>query len=122
MSKRNYTIHAAGKTENEANGDLKNKLESANEKLEDKSLEALAQPDKTVYTVGRGDKEIESALGFGDAANRMGDGFQNPDEYSIEQLYRVTPKQFEALSEESKPTAGENLNRRYAVRDITLKF
>jgi hypothetical protein len=122
MSKRNYTIHAAGKTEEEANSDLKQKLDSANGKLGEKSLEALAGPENTVYTVGRGTDEVESTLGFGDAANRMGAGFQNPDEYSIEQLYKVSPKQFEALSEERKATAGENLNRRYAVKDITFKL
>jgi hypothetical protein len=119
---KNYTIHAAGKTENEANGDLKQKFESANEKLKGKSLEALAEPDKVTYVVGRGKDEIKSNLSFGDATNRMGEGFQNPDEYSIEQLYKVSSEQFKALSEESKPTAGDNLNRRYVVNDISLKF
>lgn len=122
MSKRNYTIHAAGKTIDEVNADLNSKLESANDKLEKCDLESLTDPAKTTYIVERGTTEIKSQVSFVEAADKMAESFQNPDDFRIEQLYKVTPTQFEALSEERKATAGENINRRYAVRDITFKF
>ena len=122
MSKKNYTIHAAGKTEDEAYANLNEKLGSANKLLEDSELAALAAEPKTNYVVRRGAEEVKSTLGFGDATNRMAEEFKNPDEYRIEQLYKVTPTQFKALSEEKRATAGENLNSRYAVQDITFRF